>query len=175
MNLTDLGTILGSIGCIGLGLFMALQTFMMFELTAKISDDKTPLLFPLIAVVAGIVLSLIKAGYIGISPMWIWGTFIVVPIIGIIAIFNDFEEFVDYLGYLLLYGCALMYVYTFTAVTVSFVATVSGAIILGVLFMSSRTRTLLTYKSNSPSDSTTLHNESKNSLSEPSNKKIKQR
>lgn len=157
MDLTDLGTIIGSIGCIGFGLFMAFQTFMMFELTAKMYNNKYTLLIPLIVVMAGIALCLINAGYIGLSPMWIWGIFILVAVSAIIATFNngiDGDGLGTLLEILLLCGCAMMYIDTFTNVIINFGATVSGIIILGLLFISSTTRNLLTDNSYSPSEHT---------------------
>ncbi|MCH5239958.1 MAG: hypothetical protein J1F38_07025 [Muribaculaceae bacterium] len=147
MNLDQTGVFLGSLGCLLFGLYIAIQTFMMFELTAKVADDKrSMLIIPLMAVIAGVVLCLIKAEYIDISIWWIWGPALALVISIAFVFFNggiDADQLGSIFGIILLLGCTCMYVYTFTDVMANSGATICGIIFFYFLFRKSGTKELM--------------------------------
>lgn len=154
------GALLGSLGCILFGLFIATQTFMMFELTAQAAgNNKNSLYLPLVAVMIGVLLSLIKAGYIELSIWWIFAPLLGIAAVFALALFSGSFDIGDVIGdvitagiekfgYVLLLGCVCMYIYTFADVRVSLGATLCGILFLCLLFMSSVTRRVLTGKGN---------------------------
>lgn len=115
-----IGVFTGFFGVVCLGLFYALQTFLLFELSVEYCDragSKGYIVIPICTVIMGILLILVEQNYLTSSWIWIPVAVIVAGII--IAMWGEWDDMdgiFSWMSLIMLLLVAASYVYTFPKV-----------------------------------------------------------
>lgn len=92
-DFNTMGVFVGFFGVVCLGLFYALQTFLLFELSVEYCNragSKGYIVIPICTVIMGVLLILVEQNYL--TSSWIWGPVAIILAGVVIAMWSDWDD-----------------------------------------------------------------------------------